>query len=104
MKRVIVIMMVLAVMFASCERKSGKLSRSGQAAMERVETKNELKTDTNIKVEIISASERILVDNGIEKYKVKVMCADSTVCYVLTNNLFNVGDKIEIKPTQRMTN
>lgn len=110
MKKLLGILLVMVILFASCERKSGHLSPSGQRAAERraaerTEIKSEVKTEMNIRVEIVSESERILIDGGIEKYKVKVkVINDSTVCYVLLNNVFEIGEQIEIKPTQRILN
>jgi hypothetical protein len=97
----LVSMLLLVMVFTSCESKSGQRYRESK---ERAEIGATTKTDTNIKVEVISESKAILVDNNVQKFKVKVMYADSMVCFALLDNKFEIGDKIEIKPTQRIGN
>lgn len=109
MKKLLGILFVMVILFASCERKSGHLSRSGQRAEERTRIESQFKTDANIRVKVISEPERILVEtnqtNQTEMFKVKVLVIkDSTVCFVLLSNKFEIGDIIEIKPTQRIVN
>lgn len=112
MKKLFVILLVMVILFASCERKSGRRSPSGQRAAERARIESQFKTDANIKVKVISEPERILVEtnqtnqtNQTEMFKVKVLVIkDSTVCFVLLSNKFEIGDIIEIKPTQRIVN
>lgn len=109
MKKYLVLVLVIGMMFASCERQSGKrvpMSKSGQAAMERELSPKSSGQYQNLTVIVIEEPQRVLIDDdAILRFKTKVRTvADSIVYYTLLQNEFKVGDKIEIKPTQRLAN
>ena len=107
MKKLLVILVLALIVLSACERKSGYLSQSGKRSAEmKTETKNDFRMPSeNITVVVVSSPVEVTVDRSVSKFKTKVMIvSDSTYCYVLLNNMFNIGDKISVKPTQQVVN